>query len=226
MTESTQRRTISELDISSMRRISDALLLAQNRARRATDRANQTEHMLQVVLAQVDVPRLRVGSLAEWEMLQTAVTSNSMFGIPSPLPRSTLLAPEDAVFVSPSSFLEEVAKNVVINLNTAMTCQKRYVDQLRLPAFYFSIWSHKDRDFFGPVHFVAGFLAGVVVGVILTKQWQLQLRHTHQETPSLFNKLTKWCRRRAFVARTPWHLIPMPMDDYSYLMHPAMVEVA
>ena len=43
MTDSTQRRTISELDISSMRRIGDALLLAQNRARRATDRANQTE---------------------------------------------------------------------------------------------------------------------------------------------------------------------------------------
>ena len=38
-----RRRTISELDMSSMRRISDALLLAQNRARRATDRANQAE---------------------------------------------------------------------------------------------------------------------------------------------------------------------------------------
>jgi hypothetical protein len=37
------RRTASELDMSSIRRISDALLLAQNRARFATDRANQAE---------------------------------------------------------------------------------------------------------------------------------------------------------------------------------------
>ncbi|POM59284.1 hypothetical protein PHPALM_32011, partial [Phytophthora palmivora] len=43
MPEPTHRRTTSELDMSSMRRISDALLLAQNRARRATDRANQAE---------------------------------------------------------------------------------------------------------------------------------------------------------------------------------------
>ena len=129
--------------------------------------------MLHVVLAQVDVPRLRVNSLTEYELLRTAVTSNSLLGMPRSRSRKTLLVPKDAVSVSPCCCLEEVARNVVINLNNAMTRQKRYVDQRRLrPTLHFSSW---DRDVFGPVHFVAGFLAGVVVGVILTKQWQLQL---------------------------------------------------
>ena len=43
---SVHRRIVSELDMNSMRRISDALLLAQNRARRATDRTNQSEQFV------------------------------------------------------------------------------------------------------------------------------------------------------------------------------------
>ena len=46
MPESVHRRIVSELDMNSMRRISDALLLAQNRARRATDRTNQSEQFV------------------------------------------------------------------------------------------------------------------------------------------------------------------------------------
>lgn len=37
------RRHHSEIDMSSLRRISEALLLAQNRARLATERANRCE---------------------------------------------------------------------------------------------------------------------------------------------------------------------------------------
>ncbi|KAF1772919.1 hypothetical protein GQ600_22686 [Phytophthora cactorum] len=193
MPEPTHRRTTSELDMSSMRRISDALLLAQNRARRATDRANQAEHVLGLVLNQVDVPRLHVDSLADWEMLRTA-----------------LIGSEDASSVSSSSScLEEVSKDVVTNLSAAMSRHKRY-----------------DGGFFSSVHFVAGFLAGVVVGVAVTKQWQLQFVHTREESPTLFSKLAKWCSRRAPAPGTPWHLIPLPTDEYSYLMHPATVEVA
>ncbi|KAG6951704.1 hypothetical protein JG688_00013622 [Phytophthora aleatoria] len=226
MPEPTHRRTTSELDMSSMRRISDALLLAQNRARRATDRANQAEHVLGLVLNQVDVPRLHVDSLADWEMLRTAVASN-------PLPRRRtgdvleLIGSEDASSVSSSSScLEEVSKDVVTNLSAAMSRHKRYVEQLTLPTIHFSLWSHRDGGFFSSVHFVAGFLAGVVVGVAVTKQWQLQFVHTREESPTLFSKLAKWCSRRAPAPGTPWHLIPLPTDEYSYLVHPATVEVA
>ncbi|ETO84535.1 hypothetical protein F442_01517 [Phytophthora nicotianae P10297] len=225
MPEPTHRRTASELDMSSMRRISDALLLAQNRARRATDRANQAEHVLGLVLNQVDVPRLRVDSLADWEMLRAAVASN-------PLPRRRtgdvleLNYSDDASSVSSSSCVEDAAKDVVTNLSAAMSCHKRYVEQLTLPTVHFSLWSYKDGGFFSSLHFMAGLLVGVVVGVAVTKQWQLQFVHTREESPSLFSKLAKWCSRRAPAPGTPWHLIPLPMDEYSYLMHPATVEVA
>ncbi|KAF4046173.1 hypothetical protein GN244_ATG01399 [Phytophthora infestans] len=225
MREPTHRRTTSELDISSMRRISDALLLAQNRARRATDRANQAEHVLGLVLNQVDVPRLRVDSLADWEMLRAAVAFN-------PVPRRRigdveLSNLEDASPVpSSSSCVEDVAKDVVTNLNVAMSHHTRYLEQLTLPTVHFSLWNYKDGGFFSPVHFVAGLLAGVVVGAVVTKQWQLQFVHSREESPSLFSKLAKWCSRRAPAPGTPWHLMPLPMDEYSYLMHPATIEVA
>ncbi|KAL3667628.1 hypothetical protein V7S43_007182 [Phytophthora oleae] len=236
MPEPAHRRTASELDMSSMRRISDALLLAQNRARRATDRANQAEHVLGVVLTQVDVPRLRVDSLADWEMLRAAVTSNPLL-IASPRRRTASFgdllersSSDDAASVTSSvassSSLEDVAKDVVKNLNAAMDRHKRYVEQLTLPTIHFSLWGHKDGYFFGPVQFVAGLLVGVVVGVAVTKQWQLQFEYRQVETPSLFGKLANWCSRRAPAAGTPWHLIPLPTDEYSYLMHPATVEVA
>ncbi|KAE9006707.1 hypothetical protein PR003_g16828 [Phytophthora rubi] len=233
MPEPAHRRTASELDMSSMRRISDALLLAQNRARRATDRANQAEHVLRLVLGQVDVPRLRVDSLADYEMLRAAVAANPQL-VSSPRRRSGSFgdAPEleDVASVSSSSpsCLEDVAKDVVANLNAAMTRHKRYVEQLTLPTIHFSLFSRKDGALFGPVQLVAGLLAGVVVGVVASKHWQLQLIHTQEEAPSLFSKLARWYRysRRAPAAGTPWHLMPLPTDEYSYLMHPATVEVA
>lgn len=40
---SSPRRNYSEIDMNSLRRISEALLLAQNRARLATERANRCE---------------------------------------------------------------------------------------------------------------------------------------------------------------------------------------
>ncbi|KAG6617519.1 peroxisomal catalase [Phytophthora cinnamomi] len=240
MPEPAHRRTASELDMSSMRRISDALLLAQNRARRATDRANQAEHVLRLVLAQVDVPRLRVDSLADYEMLRAAVAATHPLLVGSPRRRSGSLgdAPElsgseDAASVSSSvssssssSCLEDVAKDVVANLNAAMTRHKRYVAQLTIPTVHFSLWSSKDGGLFGPMQLVAGLLTGVVVGVVAAKQWQLQLVHTQEEAPSLFSKLARWYSRRAPAPGTPWHLMSLPTDEYSYLMHPATVEVA
>ncbi|KAF4318289.1 hypothetical protein BBO99_00006408 [Phytophthora kernoviae] len=194
MPEPTHRRTTSELDMRSMRRISDALLLAQNRARLATDRANHSEHLLQLVLAQVNVARLRLDSLADWELLRASLT------------RSTL----------------NVAKEVVTNLNVAMTRHTRYVEQLTLPNVHSALWSPQD-GLFTSIQFMAGLLAGVVVGVTITKQ----LLQTQQKAPSLFTKLAQWCSPRAApVAGTPWHLIPLPIDDYSYLVHPATLEVA
>lgn len=43
------RRHHSELDMNSLRRISEALLLAQNRARRATERATRSERCVRCV---------------------------------------------------------------------------------------------------------------------------------------------------------------------------------
>ncbi|KAG7381511.1 hypothetical protein PHYPSEUDO_005968 [Phytophthora pseudosyringae] len=234
MPEPAHRRTASELDMSSMRRISDALLLAQNRARRATDRATQAEHVLGLVLAQVNVRRLRVDSLADWELLRAAVASNPLL-VPSARRRTAsfgdgleLGGSEDAMAsdTSSSSCLGDVAKDVVTNLNAAMARHKRYVEQLTLPTIHLSLWSHKDGGFFGPLQFVAGLLAGAVVGIVAAKHWQLQFVRTPEETPSLVGKLAKWCSRRAPAAGPPWHLLPLPTDEYSYLMHPATVEVA
>lgn len=196
--------------------------------------------MLRLVLAQVDVPRLRVDSLADYEMLRAAVAANHPLLTSSPRRRSgsfndapELSGSEDAASVtssvssSTSTCLEDVAKDVVTNLNAAMTRHKRYVEQLTLPTVHFSLWSRKDGRLFGPVQFVASLLAGVVVGVVATKHWQLQqLVHTQEEAPSLFTKLARWYSRRAPAAGTPWHLMPLPTDEYSYLMHPATVEVA
>ncbi|CAH0474312.1 unnamed protein product [Peronospora belbahrii] len=215
MSEPTPRRTTSELDIRSLRRIGDALLLAQNRARRATDRANHTEHVLRLVLAQVDFSRIHVAhSLRRQSALFNDIFASK--GAAMSMTSSSLIF---------SFCLENMAKDVVTNLNTAMTRHKRYVDGLTLPTLHFSLWNYKDRGFFGPMYFVAGLLAGVVVGIVLTKQWQLQYIHTHKETPSLFGKLTKWCSRYSSVAGTPWHLTSMPVDEYGFLTYPATFEV-
>jgi hypothetical protein len=181
--------------------------------------------VLRLVLAQVDVPRLRVDSLADWEMLRAAVTAHPL--LTSPRRRSASFGELDDASatssLSSTCCLEDAAKDVVANLNAAMTRHKRYVEQLTLPTLHFSLW---DGGLFGPVQLVAGVLAGVVVGVAATKQWQLQLHQQREDTPSLFAKVAKWCSRRAPAPGTPWHLIPLPNDEYSYLMHPATVEVA
>ncbi|KAK1942839.1 hypothetical protein P3T76_005476 [Phytophthora citrophthora] len=169
-------------------------------------------------------------------MLRAAVTSNPLL-IASPRRRTASFGDavesnglDDSTSVNSSvasnSSLEDVAKDVVNNLNAAMNRHKLYVEQLTLPTLHYSLWNYKDEYFFGPMQFVAGLLAGVVVGVAVTKQWQLHFEHRRVQTPSLFGKLANWCSRRAPVAGTPWHLIPLPMDEYSYLMHPATVEVA
>ncbi|GMF18709.1 unnamed protein product [Phytophthora lilii] len=166
-------------------------------------------------------------------MLRAAVSANPLLAA-SPRRRGgsfgdglELGGSDDAASVASSArCLEDVAKDVVANLNAAMTRHKRYVEQLPLPTLHFSIWSRSD-GLFGPVQFVAGLLAGVVVGAV-TKHWHVELvqQHTQEDTPSLFGKLARWYSRRAPAAGTPWHLIPMPTDEYSYLMHPATVEVA
>ncbi|KAG7398211.1 hypothetical protein PHYBOEH_011456 [Phytophthora boehmeriae] len=227
MPEPTHRRTTSELDMSSMRRIGDALLLAQNRARLATDRANRSEHLLQLILAQVNVARLRLDSLADWELLRASLTRSSLRQSSSfhdPLDTSSYDDASESLSssITSTACLEDVANEVVTNLNVAMTRHTRYVEQLTLPKVHWTLWSPQD-GLFTSIQFMAGLLAGVAVGVSITKQLLL----TQQKAPSLFTKLAQWCSPRAApVAGTPWHLIPLPVDDYSYLVHPATLEVA
>ncbi|RLN94136.1 hypothetical protein BBJ28_00008332 [Nothophytophthora sp. Chile5] len=116
------------------------------------------------------------------------------------------------------------AKEVVANLNAAMTRHSRYLERLLLSPPFSTRWS--DETLLKPLQFMAGVLAGVVVGVTLTKQL-LRAPQDAGTSPNLVSKLAKWCSQRAAAADgTPVHLLPFPMDDYSYLMHPAAVEVA
>ncbi|KAI9909767.1 hypothetical protein PsorP6_010847 [Peronosclerospora sorghi] len=175
MVNPTERRSTSELDISSMRRISDALLLAQNRARRATDRANHAEHIMRLVLTRLGVPRLHINSLADEETVRAAVSSTSFSSMISPQQRSSIID-----VIEPEDTLSELCHSVQM---------------------------------------MAGFLAGVLVGVVVTKHWQMHVMRPQSETPSLFSKLACWCSGRVPVPGTPWHLIPLPMDGYHYLMN-------
>uniref|UniRef100_A0AAV1UHL6 Uncharacterized protein n=1 Tax=Peronospora matthiolae TaxID=2874970 RepID=A0AAV1UHL6_9STRA len=234
-----RRRTISELDMSSMRRISDALLLAQNRARRATDRANQAEHLLRLVLAQVDVNRLCVHSLADQEVLQATIPSNSLLFMNDVRGRSASAGnimenDELPASMTSSRWLQNAAKDVVTHLKQDMTRQKRYMALLSRRTthpVHPSLWSYMNPSV-GIRHafFMAGLLLGVVAGVVVTKQWHLQDPHCKrcQETPSLLRKLAKWWKKRggASTVIAPWRLISMPMDELSYLIHPAPVDVA
>uniref|UniRef100_M4BJ20 Uncharacterized protein n=1 Tax=Hyaloperonospora arabidopsidis (strain Emoy2) TaxID=559515 RepID=M4BJ20_HYAAE len=233
-----RRRTISELDMSSMRRISDALLLAQNRARRATDRANQAEHLLRLVLAQVDVNRLCVDSLADQEVLQATITSNSLLFMNHLRGRSASAGnivenDEPPASMTSSRWLQNAAKGVVTHLKQDMTRQKRYMALLSRRTYPVqpSLWSYMDASvYIRHAFFMAGLLLGVVAGVVVTKQWQLQDPHCKrcQEAPSLLRKLAKWSEKQggASTVIAPWRLISMPMDELSYLIHPAIVDVA
>ncbi|RLN93726.1 hypothetical protein BBJ28_00025545 [Nothophytophthora sp. Chile5] len=116
------------------------------------------------------------------------------------------------------------AKEVVANLNAAMTRHSCYLERMLLSPSFSTRWS--DETLLKPLQFMAGVLAGVVVGVTLTKQL-LRAPQDAGTSPNLVSKLAKWCSQRAAASDgTPMHLMPFPMDDYSYLMHPAAVEVA
>ncbi|DAZ92911.1 TPA: hypothetical protein N0F65_011316, partial [Lagenidium giganteum] len=66
------RRRPSEMDMTSLRRVSEAMLLAQNRARVATDRANRCERVLRAVLSSVNLHGLDAGSLGrDLEMMDS-----------------------------------------------------------------------------------------------------------------------------------------------------------
>ncbi|KAF1323189.1 hypothetical protein FI667_g10760, partial [Globisporangium splendens] len=81
-TSASPRRHHSEIDMNSLRRVSEALLLAQNRARLATERANRCERVLRMVMAQVNPQvalslRNELDGDTDWDMLQSVALEQS-----------------------------------------------------------------------------------------------------------------------------------------------------
>ncbi|TMW58299.1 hypothetical protein Poli38472_011887 [Pythium oligandrum] len=87
---SSQRRRAPAADVNALRRIGEALLLAQNRARVSTERANQCERLLRSVLSQINlqsgallheletIPRsMSLDALSDWELLHSLAHGES-----------------------------------------------------------------------------------------------------------------------------------------------------
>lgn len=155
------------------------------------------------------------------------------------LARPSALAPAEDAERLEHLEVAQVAREIVANLRSAGTRHRLLVDHVakRVAVDDSALDDYRRRANasaslgglglglgLSSLQFVAGLLVGVCMGVTLAR---LAAPATVRQQ-SLVSKLSKWCSDRARVGRyyaSP-HVLPFPLDDLSYFVHPPAVEVA
>ncbi|KAJ0400452.1 hypothetical protein ATCC90586_003541 [Pythium insidiosum] len=238
----------SEQPTASLRRIGEALLLAQNRARVSAERANRCERILRTVLSQANLPSAAVLHELQDEYPRSMSLVLSQANLPSAAVLHELQDeyPRSMSLDDDRDDLHTVARAVVLNLHVAARNAKRRISKLEAPvgscrqvAGRGPVWFAVDGWFirlvhlevyggFRPWQFVTGVVLGVIAGFLGTRR--ILRRPPAKMAPLIQDKTRRACLadRRDELAKLQLAASRLPvafaMEDMSYLL-PSAVEV-